>query len=164
MHSPSRRAFLRGNPAKTVILRPPWAVANFLERCSRCSRCITACPEHILQTGDFNFPQVNFQQGACTFCQACVQACPDNALILQEKISAWTYRALIHQHCLAFHGVECRSCGEFCDSRAIVFRLRVGGVAQPQLNLDLCTGCGACYAPCPINAIEIRPLSTVSLP
>ncbi len=149
----SRRAFLRGQISNS--LRPPWAVANFLDVCSRCGRCIAACPEHILQTESFNFPIVNFQQGACTFCAECVRACSAGALVFHESVP-WNYKVEINQQCLALRGVECRSCAEFCDRRAIVFRLRVGGVAQPQLQLENCNGCGACYAPCPVKAIEIK--------
>lgn len=149
----SRRAFLRGQTISP--LRPPWAIRNFIDQCSRCGCCLRACPAHILYRGTFNFPFVNFQQGACSFCGECARVCPDGALVLHDN-APWSYKVSINQQCLALRGVECRSCAEFCDSRAIVFRLRKGGVAQPQLQLENCNGCGACYAPCPVKAIEIK--------
>jgi ferredoxin-type protein NapF len=33
---------------------------------------------------------------------------------------------------------------------------RVGAIAIPVVDVDSCNGCGACYAPCPVNAIEIQ--------
>ena len=65
-------------------------------------------------------------------------------------------RARIAETCLAEAGVECRICGENCPTGAIRFRPRLGGVAQPQLDVAACTGCGACFAPCPTRAIVVK--------
>lgn len=35
------------------------------------------------------------------------------------------------------------------------FRPRLGRVAEPEVDLAACTGCGECVAPCPVAAIEI---------
>lgn len=64
-------------------------------------------------------------------------------------------RIVIAEACLARRGVECRICGEACDSGAIRFRPRLGSVAQPVLNLEACTGCADCVAPCPVAAITV---------
>jgi ferredoxin-type protein NapF len=36
----------------------------------------------------------------------------------------------------------------------------VGGKSTPQLSLNDCTGCGACIAPCPVDAIQISRKNT----
>lgn len=57
--------------------------------------------------------------------------------------------------CLAQRGIECRLCGDACDSGALRFRPTRGGIAQPVLDLTRCTRCGDCVAPCPVGAISV---------
>ena len=118
-----------------------------------------ACPRRILEKGRGGFPQVNFTRGECVFCSACVQACTAGAFAappLQTTLRApWSARAVIDAVCLAMRGVECRSCGDHCAAAAIRFRLVVSGSAMPELDASACTGCGACFAVCPVQAINI---------
>lgn len=155
----SRRAFFRGRPRPKAEIRPPWAhpEAGFVDRCTRCNECIRACPEQILVVGDGGYPTVDFSQGECTFCEACLPVCQPKALErLDPAQAAWTYKAQIGEDCLPRQGVECRVCGDFCDTRAIRFPPRLGGSALPEIDADNCTGCGACVAPCPVTAVSIR--------
>lgn len=66
-------------------------------------------------------------------------------------------RIAIADTCLARRGVECRICGEACDTGAIRFRPQPGGVAQPQLAPGACTACGDCVPVCPVAAITVAP-------
>ena len=154
----TRRDFLRGRRTPTPPpQRPPWALAeaDFTALCSRCGDCLSACPTGILMKGEGGFPTVDFFRGECTFCGECVAACGPGALRRVEGQVPWALRARIGEACLAQRGVECRICGEACGDSAIRFRPRVGGVALPQLNDAACTGCGACLASCPSQAITL---------
>jgi ferredoxin-type protein NapF len=154
----SRRNLLFGRkPQVSPEPRPPWASSNFIDRCTRCGDCVSACPTQIIKVGDAGFPKVDFSQGECTFCGDCTSACTPKALE-QSTDTPWALQASITDRCLALHGVECRICGEACDERAIHFQLAIGKVAQPQLITEQCTGCGACLAPCPSNSIRILEL------
>ncbi len=155
----SRRAFFRGRSTPRAQIRPPWALAesNFIERCTRCNDCLKACPTGILIAGDGDFPTVDFSRGECTFCGDCVAACRPDALVKQgDDLPAWAIKAIIGDGCLPKQGVECRVCGDFCDTRAIRFPLRQGGSPLPVITSAQCTGCGACVAPCPVTAIQMR--------
>jgi ferredoxin-type protein NapF len=139
-------------------LRPPWALDEtlFQEACSRCGDCLTTCPEGILQhEGPNGYPFIDFKSGECTFCAQCVDACPTRALS-PSQTSPWPAKAYIESHCLALQGVICTTCAEQCEAEAIYFRPSLGKVAEPELNTDTCTACGACVAPCPTQAIEVR--------
>ena len=63
--------------------------------------------------------------------------------------------AFITENCLAYGNTVCRSCAEACEPGAIRFRPRLGGAALPEVDAAVCTGCGACVAPCPAKAIGL---------
>ena len=155
----SRLEFLRGSwRGGNAPIRPPWALAEplFLNSCDGCAACIDACPEKLLIQGRGRYPRVDFSRGECTFCQGCVEVCNAGALAVQADQPAWDLQAVITAACLAMQGVVCRSCAESCEQRAIAFRLALGGVSRPQLQSQLCSGCGACIRPCPVQAISMR--------
>lgn len=155
----SRAQFIRGNfSGSRRVIRPPWAVAelDFVEACSRCGDCVAACPEKILETGRGGFPQVNFSKGECTFCGDCAGQCKTG--VLNRRVAddvPWPLKAVIAPSCLALKQVVCRTCGEACPVGAIRFRISVGAVARPEVDPIACTGCGACYGPCPVSAVTI---------
>lgn len=154
----SRRSFFKGQFRASAhpVARPPWALAEdvFLDACSRCDKCITSCEEGVITRADGGYPEMNFQAGECTFCGACAEACNDGALVQGD--APWDLVAVIGPGCLSTKGVTCRVCGDRCDARAIRFQLAVGGVANPVLDQSACSGCGACVAPCPTGAVEIK--------
>lgn len=154
----SRRAFLRaGSGDDTPAVRPPWALGEpeFVARCTRCGDCLRVCGTGVIVAGHGGFPRLDFTRGECTFCGDCVTACAPAALQRRGDERPWQHVAAIGDACLAPRGVECRVCGESCDARAIRFRPRLGGVALPELDAAACTGCGACVAPCPTQAITL---------
>lgn len=159
-----RRRLLGGRVRKGAVLRPivrpPWSRSEdrFTDLCTRCDDCVTGCPNHLIQRGTAGFPVLDFSHAACTFCAECVRVCTTGALVKDDSVAPWTVRAHIGESCLTTKKVECRVCGEACETGAIRFRPTLGGVSQPTLVSELCTGCGACVAPCPVRAIVCRPM------
>ena len=156
----SRSELLQGRfNAKNRPLRPPWSIpaARFLELCNQCGDCIKKCPTGIIQSGRGNYPLIDFNRGECLFCADCVTTCQTGALRHDAHSPAWSISASIdNERCLAYKSVECRSCFDPCEQRAIEMRYRIGAVAIPLLDPQRCNGCGACYSPCPVNAIEMQ--------
>lgn len=160
----TRRSLFKGRPTaqSSSPMRPPWAVAEgaFLDKCSLCDKCLSACDEGILQRGDGGYPEVNFKSGECTFCKACVDVCADGALQIDvDAPKPWLLLAKIDDKCLSANAITCRVCGDRCDTRAIKFTLAVGGVATPNVDADLCNGCGACVGPCPTNSVVLNSIT-----
>lgn len=160
----TRRNFIRGRFERLGddAIRPPTAVADFVELCTGCGRCADACPEQIIGLDDDRRAVIDFALGACTFCGACSDACSDGALNASAPI-AMDWRARVGAECLSMQGIACRACEDVCDTTAIRFRLALGGRAQPIIDTDTCTGCGACAHACPTQAVTFTrqtPIST----
>lgn len=165
----SRRYFLRGqflNTLKTEqvkiqgtqAIRPPWAnLADFLQKCTACNACVDVCEMQILKKGAGGYPEVDFNLGRkeCSFCTACVNAC-EHDVFNDITTLAWTHKVEIGSGCLTQLGVECRSCEDSCEQRAIRFKRVQTGISMPILTLESCNGCGACLSGCPTEAIQIK--------
>jgi ferredoxin-type protein NapF len=156
----SRIQFLRGDfSGQDEPLRPPWAVDEFLftEICNTCGDCIEQCPTHIIHKGRGQFPVIDFKSGECLFCGGCLNTCKPGALKEISGQQPWFITASIDtEKCIAFQGVECRSCYDPCEVHAINMTPRIGGVSVPVLNHTTCTGCGACFSVCPVQAVNMK--------
>lgn len=153
----TRRHFLRGSLQQSTVFRPPWspAEADFIDQCRRCGDCVSACETYLLKSGSGGFPEADFSHSHCSFCQACAKACQHDVIKL-DRAQPWSIEPKINSGCLALNKTHCRTCQEHCEAQAITFQLKPGGVAHPQINPDICTGCGECVAGCPVNAISMK--------
>jgi ferredoxin-type protein NapF len=159
-----RRRLLFGRVAGRDPLLPPWAHAlpAFADACTRCGDCAAACPTRIIDASGA-FPVVDFARGECTFCGDCVRICPEPSFdraAFDAGAAPWTLVAAIGAACLARANVVCRTCGDACAEGAIRFPPAPGRVAVPHLDAAACTGCGACVAVCPAEAITVASAST----
>ena len=184
----TRMQLLRGDiKGKNNPFRPPWAIPEdyFVDFCTRCDKCVDACFDELIVKGRGGFPQMDFKRGGCDFCEDCLNVCETSALKKipdigsdtssnssskdrEEESSAdsylppWHIKANIDlTNCLSMNATICRSCGESCDDKAITFNLKLGGIAEPVMDLEQCTGCGACFSVCPVQVITI---SSIKIP
>lgn len=137
----------------------PWVIsaAQFLENCTQCGDCLVVCPEKIIIKGDGGFPSINFDLGECDFCGKCAEVCKAPIFTPITEIP-WQKKARIDSSCLANQNIYCRSCAESCEAQALTFQIGIS--SAPQIDSDLCNGCGACVAPCPTKAIEVKAIET----
>lgn len=156
----SRRRFFRGQfnnhtEAKNTPVYLPWvaSTATFTIDCTRCEQCIASCPQSIVIKGDGGFPNIDFTVDECTFCGECAKACPEPLFNTQQP--PWDWIARINDDCMTHQGIVCQSCRDVCAPKAIGFNRQMRGVSTPMINIESCTGCGACIAPCPSHSIQM---------
>lgn len=162
---------LAAAPPPLPLLRPPGAASpvDFAARCIRCGRCLEACPYQAIHAAPLNAgreastPFVNARAQACRLCAdfPCAAACPTGALsVPAERTDAAMGTAVVNEEtCLSFQGMRCEVCYRACplidEAIRIDYRPREGddihAVFAPQVNAEVCPGCGLCEQRCPVS-------------
>jgi MauM/NapG family ferredoxin protein len=147
------------------FFRPPGAIHEeaFAATCSKCQKCVAACPEHVIHAAGKNegaaegTPVLRPNHGACTLCGDCMAACPTGALKPTPVGEIRIGIAVIQPDtCLGYQNKTCRACHDACplEPNAIDFDATV-----PKVDSRVCTGCGLCVHACPT-----KPPSVLVLP
>lgn len=162
---------LAAAPPPLPLLRPPGMAspADFAARCVRCGRCLEACPYQAIHAAPLNAgraastPFVNARAQACRLCRdfPCAAVCPTGALAVpEERADAAMGTAVVNEEtCLSFQGMRCEVCYRACplidEAICIDYRPREGddihAVFAPQVNAEVCPGCGLCEQRCPVS-------------
>ena len=137
-------------PLRTDWLRPPGAVdeALFLERCTKCSDCIKACPPGaiVAHTQD-GMPVIFADQSPCLLCEdlPCIAACAAEALVPVDQISDVRMGIAVISHRLCTAGQGCHACVSRCPTQALAMDF-----ASMRLMIfpESCVGCGICESVC----------------
>ena len=144
-------------------IRPPFAVneLDFLFDCTRCDKCIKACPHDVLfklpakwGVKAVGTPAMDLRVRGCHMCQdwPCVTACEPKVLKLPDqdgeippeavKLARVTINT---KTCLPYLGPECGACADACPvPGALEWEDRL----RPVINQDACTGCALCLEAC----------------
>ncbi|MBT4290064.1 MAG: 4Fe-4S binding protein [Deltaproteobacteria bacterium] len=145
------------------VITPPGSInqQHFVEACTACHLCVDVCPTRVLQPSMMQYgskgilqPALDFQVGYCeNECNLCGKVCPTGAiqpLILEIKKTVKIGQVLLKSDlCIVFDRKEqCGLCIEICPTKAIT-PLEIEGLLHPEVEQDLCTGCGACQFICP---------------
>jgi ferredoxin-type protein NapF len=172
-HGGHSRASHRKTRSRAIA--PPGAssVDRFLDRCTACHLCVSACPTHVLQPATLEYglagwlkPHLDYSVAFCNFdCRRCGEVCPDGAIVpldLATKHVTKIGRAKLElDHCIVVEkGTDCAACSEHCPTKAVFTVPWRSDLRKPSLNEDLCIGCGACEFACPVKAITVSPLAT----
>ncbi|MFA5264163.1 MAG: 4Fe-4S binding protein [Opitutaceae bacterium] len=152
------------NDNVSVGVSPPGSgsVERFLDRCTACHLCISACPSKVLQPALFEYglegfmkPRLDFSAAYCAYdCVRCAEVCPDGAIavlpVAQKQLQQIGLATFHQEKCIVkTQGTDCAACSEHCPTKA-VFTVPYGNnLRMPKVNQALCVGCGACQYVCP---------------
>ncbi|MFC1498763.1 4Fe-4S binding protein [Verrucomicrobiota bacterium] len=154
---------------REVFIRPPGSVeeGKFTSVCARCGNCVRVCPENIIhhdlgRTGLSGFwtPIIGIGAGYCNeWCNECNKVCPTNAiahLSMKNKQSVSIGAAKVEKSlCLAWkENQHCMVCHEYCPYHAIK-DIKEDNVPCPEVDPDICRGCGLCQTVCPAKETAI---------
>lgn len=157
---------------RVPLLRPPGAISEraFLQACTRCDKCIHACPKDAIQRVPkkmgfliMDTPYIDPLKVPCVMCDdlPCISACEDEALLPVPGGPAdveMGYAILDKKKCQSYGHTFCQQCIIDCPVPGAITQNRE---QQPIFHKDICTGCGVCVRSCStVNipvAIKIKP-------
>ncbi len=153
------------------MLRPPGAITErqFLQACTRCDKCIHACPPDALRKAPKSFgllvvgtPYIDPVKNPCVMCTdlPCITACPEGALlpVAEPADVKMGYAILDKEKCTAYSDMFCQQCVIDCPIPGAIVQDQE---QRPSIIRSACTGCGVCVRSCStVNipvAIKVKP-------
>lgn len=152
---------------RTKLPMPPGAISRqrFERKCTACMLCVDKCPTNVLQPAllenglsGMMQPYMKFQvERFCNYeCKVCMDVCPNHAIfpmsIEEKKLTRVGYANFKRKHCVVFvDNQDCGACAEHCPSQAVHMVEYKDGLTIPQVEVELCIGCGGCESICPIS-------------
>jgi ferredoxin-type protein NapG len=155
-------------------IRPPYALdeLEFLLACTRCDKCIEACPHDVvfklsakLGMQVVGTPAMDLLNKGCHLCEdwPCVKACEPKALQFPEveegealPLAKIAYAEINTQTCLPYTGPECGACASSCPVPGAL----LWDMDKPRIDPETCVGCSLCREACIVNpkAVTIKSL------
>lgn len=147
-------------------VRPPGSTSleAFLDRCTACHLCVSACPTQVLQPSFLHDrlsgllkPRMNFSGSYCDDdCNRCGQVCPSGALTAlsladKRRTRVGLARFDASRCVVQTKGIICTKCIDNCPAKAIGTIPFGDHLRLPQLKALQCIGCGRCEYECPVS-------------
>lgn len=145
-------------------ITPPGSINrdHFLAHCTSCHLCVSKCPSHVLKPAVLEYglegfmqPTVSFEKGFCNYdCTVCSDICPNGAILpltkQQKHLTQIGKVVFIKENCIVYRREKnCGACSEHCPTQAISMVPYKGSLTIPEVNTDICVGCGGCEYVCP---------------
>lgn len=150
-------------------ITPPGSlnIERFKDLCTGCHLCVTQCPSQVLRPAGLEYgfdyllkPHVSYIDSYCNYeCTVCSDVCPSHAIkpITKEE-KATTQVGIAHffiNRCIVnTENTDCGACSEHCPTQAVKMVPFKGTLTIPEVNPDLCIGCGGCESICPVRPMR----------
>ena len=150
--------------AKEHPVTPPGSksIRHFSRFCTACHLCVSACPSQVLYPSFLEYgiagmfqPRMNYDAGYCNYeCTVCGRVCPTGAILPVDvgakKLIQIGKSVFVKDDCVVVtKKKDCAACSEHCPTKAVHTVPYEGKLSVPELNNDICIGCGACEHACP---------------
>jgi ferredoxin len=158
-------------------IAPPGAISfdHLREKCISCHLCVSKCPSHVIKPAFLEYglggimqPKLYFDHGFCNYdCTICGEVCPTGAiqpLTIEEKNHTQMGQVqFILENCIVYYDeTSCGACSEHCPTQAVHMVPYKGVLTIPEIDQNICVGCGACEHACP--AIPFKAIYVEGLP
>lgn len=150
-------------------ITPPGSLnlERFKDKCTGCHICVVKCPSQVLRPAGLEYgfdyllkPRMAYISSYCNYeCTICSEVCPAEALkpiSVEEKKSLQVGIAtfFINRCIVKTEGTDCGACSEHCPTQAVHMVPYEGTLTIPEVNPDLCVGCGGCESICPVRPMR----------
>lgn len=154
------------NQNNKKIVLPPGAgsLARFQSLCTSCQLCVANCPDQVLRASvtrhglaSFLQPYQDFDISFCSYyCSNCSQICPTGAIrpvtVEERRLIRTGVAKFFRCRCIVkTDGTSCGACSEHCPTQAVHMVPWKNGLTIPEVDPDLCIGCGGCEYICPVR-------------
>ncbi len=153
-------AFL--NKRQTVSPPGSLSIRHFTSVCTACHLCVASCPTSVLRPSFLEYgiagmsqPMMDYEAGYCNYdCIICGEVCPTGAILkrsVDEKKRIQIGKAKFNKDdCIVVSKKkDCAACSEHCPTKAVHTVSYEGKLLLPEVDDEICIGCGACEHVCP---------------
>jgi ferredoxin len=145
---------------------PPGSIdlEQFKEKCTGCHLCVVRCPTQVLKPAGFEYgfdyllrPHCSFEKSYCNYdCTVCGEVCPNHAIqhlnVDDKHITQVGIATFNINRCIVYtQETDCGACSEHCPTQAVHMIPYEGTLTIPQVESELCIGCGGCESICPVR-------------
>ncbi len=149
---------------KRQTISPPGSLSikHFTSICTACHLCIASCPTSVLRPTFLEYgiagmsqPMMDYQAGYCNYdCVICGDVCPTGAILkrsVDEKKRIQIGKSKFNKDdCIVVSKKkDCAACSEHCPTKAVHTVPYENGLLLPEVDDEICIGCGACEHVCP---------------
>jgi formate hydrogenlyase subunit 6/NADH:ubiquinone oxidoreductase subunit I len=160
-HGPNR---LTQYNKKAVLPPGALSLAHFQCHCTACQLCVTHCPDQVLRPSitqhglsGFLQPYQDFDTSFCSYnCSNCSEVCPTGAIqtitVEERRLIRTGTAEFFRGRCVVkTDGTSCGACSEHCPTQAVHMVPWKEGLTIPEMDPELCIGCGGCEFICPVR-------------
>ncbi len=150
----------------TKPITPPGSlgIRHFTSVCTACHLCVTSCPTGVLRPSFMEYglagmfqPKMDYSVNYCNYdCVICGEVCPTGAITpldMQTKKLVQIGKSTFNKDdCVVVSKKkDCAACSEHCPTKAVHTVPYENGLLLPEIDNELCIGCGACEHACPVT-------------